>query len=152
MMTHTKREPRARPRKPFLCRKTILESIKSFSISDWNKISMLPCAPTFFLCLSVDIFIICNLNLIKNNKNTYYTMYFENFLPNKYSVYISPPLCYWLHVACRQWGGHRSPSLIYPATQLELGSFKIPTSCKKKHQTFFHEIKMWPNFHEAITP
>ena len=37
MMTHTKREPRARPRNPFLCRKTILESIKSFSISDLDK-------------------------------------------------------------------------------------------------------------------
>ena len=27
----------ARPRNPFLCRKTILETIKSISISDWNK-------------------------------------------------------------------------------------------------------------------
>ena len=37
MMTHTKREPRGRPRDPFLCRKTILETIKSVSISDYYK-------------------------------------------------------------------------------------------------------------------
>ena len=41
MMTHTKQEPRTRPRKPFLCRKTILEIIKSFSISDLNKYPIL---------------------------------------------------------------------------------------------------------------
>ena len=34
IMTHTKQEPRGRPRDPFLCRKTILESIKSVSISN----------------------------------------------------------------------------------------------------------------------
>ena len=37
MMTHTKREPRGQPRDPFMCRKTILETIKSVSISDYYK-------------------------------------------------------------------------------------------------------------------
>ena len=37
MMTHTKREPHGQLRDPFLCRKTILETFKSFSISDYYK-------------------------------------------------------------------------------------------------------------------
>ena len=37
MMTHTKREPRGRPRDPSLCRKTILETTKSLLISYYYK-------------------------------------------------------------------------------------------------------------------
>ena len=41
MMTHTKREPRGRPRDPSSCRKTILETIKSLLISDYYKLVFL---------------------------------------------------------------------------------------------------------------
>ena len=41
MMTHTKLEPRGRPRDPSLCRKTILETIKSLLISDCYKLVFL---------------------------------------------------------------------------------------------------------------
>ena len=37
IIAHTKGEPRARLSNPFLCRKTILETIKSFSVSDLIK-------------------------------------------------------------------------------------------------------------------
>ena len=40
-MTHTKREPHGQPRDPSLCRKTILETIKSFKISDYYKVVFL---------------------------------------------------------------------------------------------------------------
>ena len=37
----------------------------------------LPCAENFFASLTDDIFIICNLKVSKNNRNTYRNMHFE---------------------------------------------------------------------------
>ena len=50
MMTHLKREPRGQLRDPLLCRKTILETIKSVSISDYYKFVFLhiPLINSFF--------------------------------------------------------------------------------------------------------
>ena len=52
-------------------------------------IKSLPCAKNFFLSLTDDIFVICNLKVIKNNRNTYHNMHFDKKLPKKYSVHIS---------------------------------------------------------------
>ena len=49
----------------------------------------LPCAEIFFLSLTDDIFIICNIKVIKTNRNTYHNMHFDKKLPKKYSVHIS---------------------------------------------------------------
>ena len=52
-------------------------------------IKSLPCAENFFLSLTNDIFVICDLKVIKNNRNTYHTINFDKKLPKKYSVHIS---------------------------------------------------------------
>ena len=52
-------------------------------------IKSLPCAKNFFFNLTNDIFVICNLKVIKNNKHTYDNMHFEKQLPKKCSVHIS---------------------------------------------------------------
>ena len=49
----------------------------------------LPCAENFFLILTNDIFVICDLKVIKNNRNTYHNINFDKKLPKKYSVHIS---------------------------------------------------------------
>ena len=36
-----------------------------------------------------DIFVICNLKVTKNNRNTYHNMHFDKKLPKKYLVHIS---------------------------------------------------------------
>ena len=54
MMTHTKREPHGRLRDPFLCRKTILETIKSVSISDYYNFVFLH-LPLFNRCLVITV-------------------------------------------------------------------------------------------------
>ena len=43
----------------------------------------LPCAKNFFLSLMDDIFVTCNLKVIKNNRNTYHNMHFDKKLPKK---------------------------------------------------------------------
>ena len=53
-------------------------------------IKSLPCAKYFFLSLTDDIFVICNQKAIKNNRNTYNNMHFEEKkLAKKYSIHIS---------------------------------------------------------------
>ena len=49
----------------------------------------LPCAENFFLSLTNDIFVIFDLKVIKNNRNTYHNINFDKKLPKKYSVHIS---------------------------------------------------------------
>ena len=50
----------------------------------------LPCAENFFASLTDDIFIICNLKVSKNNRNTYRNMHFETkFQKNVLGTYIA---------------------------------------------------------------
>ena len=58
-------------------------------------IKTLPWAKNFFLSWTDDIFVICNLKVTKNNRNTYHNMHFDKKLPKKYSVHISGyiPMC-----------------------------------------------------------
>ena len=51
-------------------------------------IKSLPCAENFFLSLPDDIFVICNLKVIKNQRNTYYKMHFDQNVVNKSTRYI----------------------------------------------------------------
>ena len=48
----------------------------------------LPFVQNFFLSLTDDIFIICNLKLIKNNQKTCPNMHFKKKMPKKHSVQI----------------------------------------------------------------
>ena len=52
-------------------------------------IKSFPCAENFLFSLTDDIFVICNLKVTKNNRNTYHNMHFDKKLPKKYSVHIS---------------------------------------------------------------
>ena len=52
-------------------------------------IKSFPCAENFFFSLTDDIFVICNLKVTKNNRNTYHNMHFDKKLPKKYLVHIS---------------------------------------------------------------
>ena len=62
-------------------------------------IKSFPCAENFFFSLTDDIFVICNLKVTKNNRNTYQNMHFHKKLPKKHLVHI---LGYipnrWIHV------------------------------------------------------
>ena len=73
--------------------KTIFHTnLKNMALSEGGTLRLrkdLPYAKIFFLCLTDDILIKCNLQLIKNNRNTNYSMHFEKKLPKKDSVYIS---------------------------------------------------------------
>ena len=46
-------------------------------------IKSFPCAENFFLSLTDDIFVICNLKVIKNQRNTYHKMHFDQKLLTK---------------------------------------------------------------------
>ena len=52
-------------------------------------IKFFPFAENFFLSLTNDIFVICNLKVIKNNRYTYDNIHFEKKVAKKCSVYIS---------------------------------------------------------------
>ena len=52
-------------------------------------IKSFPCAKNFFFSLTDDIFVICNLKVTKNNRNTYHNEHFHNKLLKKYLVHIS---------------------------------------------------------------
>ena len=49
-------------------------------------IKSFPCAENFFFSLTDDIFVICNLKVIKTN---HHNMHFDKKLPKKYLVHIS---------------------------------------------------------------
>ena len=46
-------------------------------------IKFLPCAKNFFLRLTEDSFVMCNLKVTKNNRKTYHNMHFDKKLPKK---------------------------------------------------------------------
>ena len=53
-------------------------------------IKFLPCAENFCLSLTDDIFVICNQKIIKNNRNTYDNVHFEEKIAKKkWPVHIS---------------------------------------------------------------
>ena len=51
-------------------------------------IKSFPCAENFFLSLTDDIFVICNLKVIKNQRNTYHKTHFDQKVFNKSTRYI----------------------------------------------------------------
>ena len=62
---------------------------KSLSGGTPRLIKSLPCSENFFLSLTNDIFVICNLKVIKNDINTYHNINFDKKLSIKYSRHIS---------------------------------------------------------------
>ena len=48
-----------------------------------------PMCQNFFLSFTNNIFVVCDLKVIKNNRNTYHNINFDKKLPKKYSVHIS---------------------------------------------------------------